>query len=84
MLAQSEIADDGLDQAEIVPNVVAILTNSIFASIGAILISKFGVGGIRAARDRFWPAVYDRISAQQAASLRPPGPSSLRRPGSAR
>ncbi|MCP5029774.1 MAG: hypothetical protein GY929_26175, partial [Actinomycetia bacterium] len=30
-------------------------------SIGAIVVIKFGVGGIWAARDRFWPAVYDRV-----------------------
>ncbi len=54
-----------LDQAEIAANVVEILTTAIFASISAILIIKFGVGGVWAARDRFWPAVYDSIAPQR-------------------
>jgi hypothetical protein len=51
-----------LDQADIAADLVDTLTTAIFASLSAILIIKFGVGGIWAARDRFWPNVYDRIS----------------------
>ncbi len=51
-----------LDQAKIAADLVDTLTTTIFASLGAIVVIKFGVGGIWAARDRFWPAVYDSIS----------------------
>lgn len=60
-----------LDQAAIAEGVVNALTTAIFASISAILIIKFGVGGIWAARDRFWPNVYDTIAAQRG-SVPPP------------
>lgn len=50
-----------LDQAEIAGDLVDTLTTAVFASLSAILIIKFGVGGIWAARDRFWPRVYDSI-----------------------
>ncbi|MEM7273760.1 MAG: hypothetical protein AAF547_11820 [Actinomycetota bacterium] len=53
-----------LDQAEIAGDLIDTLTTAIFASLSAILIIKFGVGGIWAARDRFWPNVYDSISSQ--------------------
>ena len=29
--------------------------------LAAILVIKFGIGGIWAARDRFWPKVYDAL-----------------------
>jgi len=51
-----------LDQAQIASDLVDTLTTALFASLSAILIIKFGVGGIWAARDRFWPRVYDSIS----------------------
>ncbi len=54
-----------LDQAGIAADVIDTLTTTIFASLGAILIIKYGVGGIWAARDRFWPAVYDGVAAQR-------------------
>ncbi|MEM8922811.1 MAG: hypothetical protein AAGD35_04855 [Actinomycetota bacterium] len=53
-----------LDQIGIGQDVVDTLTTAIFASMSAILIIKFGVGGIWAARDRFWPNVYDSISGE--------------------
>lgn len=56
-----------LDQAEIAGDLVDTLTTAIFASLSAILIIKFGVGGIWAARDRFWPNVYDNISSSTKA-----------------
>jgi hypothetical protein len=34
-------------------------------SLGAIMVIKFGVGGIWAARDRFWPGVYDAVGARK-------------------
>lgn len=63
-----------LDQAGIAQDVVDTLTNAIFASISAILIIKFGVGGIWAARDRFWPNVYDNIVAQRGNRAPAPQP----------
>ncbi len=51
-----------LDQAEIAGDLIDTLTTAIFASLSAILIIKFGVGGIWAARDHFWPRVYEGIS----------------------
>ena len=63
-----------LDQIEVGADVVDTLTTAIFASLSAIMIIKFGVGGIWAARDRFWPNVYDSIAGEQ----NPPSPE--RRP----
>lgn len=51
-----------LDQIQIAEDIVDTLFTTVVASLGAILVIKFGVGGIWAARDRFWPAVYDKIS----------------------
>ncbi len=51
-----------LDQIEIAQDIVDTLFTTVMASLGAILVIKFGVGGIWAARDRFWPGVYDRFS----------------------
>jgi len=63
-----------LDQAGIAADVVDTLTTAIFASLSAILIIKYGVGGIWAARDRFWPAVYDGFAAQRGGSTQTPAP----------
>ena len=51
-----------LDQLEIAESIVQTTFTVLMGSIGGILVIKFGVGGIWAARDRFWPAVYDRVS----------------------
>jgi hypothetical protein len=56
-----------LDQIEIAQDIVDTLFTTIMASLGAILVIKFGVGGIWAARDRFWPAVYDKIAPEDEA-----------------
>ncbi|MCP3855182.1 MAG: hypothetical protein GY713_19485 [Actinomycetia bacterium] len=50
-----------LDQLKIAENIVQTTFTIFMGSIGAIVVIKFGVGGIWAARDRFWPAVYDRV-----------------------
>ena len=69
-----------LDQVEIGRDVVDTLTTAIFASLTGILIIKYGVGGIWAARDRFWPNVYDSISGEArpepAAAAPPPNQES--------
>jgi flagellar biosynthesis protein FliQ len=51
-----------LDQLRVAEDVVDVLFETIVYSLGFILVIKFGVGGIWAARDRFWPAVYDQVS----------------------
>ena len=55
-----------LDQIEIAQDIVDTLFTTVMASLGAILVIKFGVGGVWAARDRFWPGVYDRFSSESA------------------
>ncbi len=50
-----------LDQAQFAQDIVDTLFQALVASISAIMIIKFGVGGIWAARDRFWPVVYDKV-----------------------
>lgn len=41
--------------------IVEQLWTAITTGLAAILVIKFGVGGIWAARDRFWPKVYDAL-----------------------
>ena len=59
-----------LDQLQVATDVVDTLFQTIVYSLGLILVIQFGVGGIWAARDRFWPAVYDQFStdAKEASS----------------
>jgi hypothetical protein len=51
-----------LDQLQVASDVVDTLFQTIVYSLGLIIVIQFGVGGIWAARDRFWPAVYDQVS----------------------
>ena len=51
-----------IDQIEFAENIVDTLFTAIVGSLSAILVLKFGIGGIWSARDRFWPNVYDRLS----------------------
>ena len=37
------------------------LWNALTTGLVAIIVIKFGIGGIWAARDRFWPRVYDSV-----------------------
>lgn len=55
-----------LDQLQVAKDVVDTLFETIVYSLGFIIVIKFGVGGIWAARDRFWPAVYDQVSSESA------------------
>ncbi len=50
-----------ISQLEIASNIVNGLFNMITAAAVFILVIKFGIGGIPAARDRFWPKVYDKF-----------------------
>lgn len=71
-----------LDQIEIGQDVVDVLTTAVFASLSAILIIKFGVGGIWAARDRFWPGVYDTLfgEGRDVADAAPTAPTTTTAP----
>ncbi len=57
-----------LDQIQIGADLVDTLTTTVFTSLGAIIVIKYGVGGVWAARDRFWPAVYDSVSSKPSAA----------------
>ena len=56
------------DQLDFASDTVDTLFQTVSYSLGLILVIKFGVGGIWAARDRFWPAVYDSVAANTAES----------------
>ncbi|MEZ5340754.1 MAG: hypothetical protein R2706_04695 [Acidimicrobiales bacterium] len=57
-----------LNQIEIANDIVDTLFTTLVGSLGAIMIIKFGVGGVWAARDHFWPAVYKKLGAQDASA----------------
>ena len=57
-----------LDQLQVAKDVVDTLFETIVYSLGFIIVIKFGVGGIWAARDRFWPAVYDQVASESSAA----------------
>ncbi|MEE9414282.1 MAG: hypothetical protein V3V01_03285 [Acidimicrobiales bacterium] len=50
-----------ISQLEVAETVVNTLFQMITGAAVFILIIKFGIGGIPAARDRFWPKVYDKF-----------------------
>jgi Conserved TM helix len=54
-----------LDQVQVAKDVVDTLFRTFMTSLGAIMVIKFGVGGIWAARDRFWPGIYDAVGARK-------------------
>jgi hypothetical protein len=60
-----------LDQIQIASNVVDTLFRTVVSSLGAIIVIKFGVGGVWAARDRFWPKVYDGLGVKDASVTKP-------------
>jgi hypothetical protein len=51
-----------IDQIQFAEDIVDTLFTAIVGSLSANLVLKFGIGGIWAARDRFWPNVYDRLA----------------------
>ncbi|MFT7599330.1 MAG: hypothetical protein ACI8TP_002259 [Acidimicrobiales bacterium] len=57
-----------LDQIEFARDIVDTLFTALIGSLGLIMVIKFGVGGIWAARDNFWPKVYDKFSGDAAES----------------
>jgi hypothetical protein len=57
-----------LDQIEVAADIVDTLFQAIIGSLALIIVIKFGIGGIWAARDRFWPSVYDRLGSATAST----------------
>lgn len=51
-----------LDQLGVAEDIVDTLFQTLVLTVAGIAVVKFGVGGIWAARDRFWPGVYDRFA----------------------
>ena len=50
-----------IDQLGFGGDIIDQLWTALTSGLAAILVIKFGVGGIWAARDRFWPKVYDAV-----------------------
>jgi len=55
-----------IDQLGFGGDIIDQLWNALTTGLAAILVIKFGIGGIWAARDRFWPKVYDAVDADGA------------------
>lgn len=64
-----------IDQVEFAEDIVDTLFTAVVGSLSMIMVIKFGVGGIWAARDRFWPAAYDRIAGQESDAEDSTGPA---------
>ena len=61
-----------IDELGFGEDIVDQLWTAVTTGLVAIIVIKFGIGGIWAARDRFWPRVYDAIeSADETASGSP-------------
>jgi len=50
------------DQLDVASDTVDVLFQTLMYSLGLVIVIQFGVGGIWSARDRFWPAVYDKVA----------------------
>ena len=50
-----------IDQLGFGRDIIDQLWNALTTGLVAIIVIKFGIGGIWAARDRFWPGVYDAV-----------------------
>jgi Conserved TM helix len=57
-----------LDQIQVAKTVVDTLFRTFVSRLGAIMVIKFGIGGVWAARDRFWPRVYDAVGAKDTSA----------------
>jgi len=60
-----------LDQVQVAEDIVDTLFQAVIGSLALILVIKFGVGGVWAARDRFWPSVYDKFSSATEDTSKP-------------
>jgi hypothetical protein len=73
-----------IDQVGVAQDITETLFQALVGALALILVIKFGVGGVWAARDRFWPAVYDKLGSRSdssSQSQQPPptsGPSDIR------
>ena len=50
-----------IDQLGFGRDIIDQLWTALTTGLAALIVIKFGIGGIWAARDRFWPKVYDAI-----------------------
>ena len=55
-----------LDQIRIADDVLNVLFIALVSTVGLTVAVMFGISGIQAARDRFWPAVFDRFAASDS------------------
>ncbi len=61
-----------LDQIRIADDILNVLFIALVSTIGLTVAVMFGISGIQAARERFWPAVFDRFG---SASTEDPDPN---------
>ncbi len=57
-----------IDELGFGEDIVDQLWTAITTGLVAIIVIKFGIGGIWAARDRFWPRVYDALDVPASSS----------------
>ena len=55
-----------LDQIRIADDVLNVLFIALVSTVGLTIAVMFGISGIQAARERFWPAVFDRFGSSGA------------------
>lgn len=60
-----------LDQIRIADDVLNVLFIALVSTVGATVAVMFGISGIQAARERFWPAVFDRFGTDNSQSPDP-------------
>jgi hypothetical protein len=63
-----------LDQLKIAEDVVDLLLTAVLSGLVLVIAIMFGVGGIWAARDRFWPRVFDFFEPSRRPSTEEAGP----------
>lgn len=59
-------ASMAFEQLGIGSSIIDTLFTAVTSSLVGIMVIKYGVGGIWAARDRFWPSVYNRVGSATA------------------
>lgn len=60
-----------IDELGFGEDIVDQLWTAVSTGLVAIIVIKFGIGGIWAARDRFWPKVYDALETNTPSSSTP-------------
>ena len=55
-----------LDQIRIADDILNVLFIALVSTVGLTVAVMFGISGIQAARERFWPAVFDRFGTADA------------------